>query len=87
MALAISDLRAPTLSLSLAQGCVPLFKSGGVQPAPIGAFSCPEIRAFTQEDVNGEKLTMKKDEKWWIFGADFFTVYAELFTVYKGHKR
>ena len=37
-----------------------------------------------QEDVNGEKLTVKK---WWIFGADFFTVYAELFTVYKGHKR
>ena len=29
-----------------------------------------------QEDVNGEKLTM---EKWWIFGADFFTVYAEFF--------
>ena len=23
---------------------------------------------ITQEDVNGEKLTMKK---WWIFGADF----------------
>ena len=37
-----------------------------------------------QEDVNGEKLTVKK---WWIFGADFFTVYSELFTVYKGHKR
>ena len=27
-----------------------------------------------QEDVNGEKLTVKK---WWIFGADFFTVYAD----------
>ena len=26
-----------------------------------------------QEDVNGEKLTVKK----WICGADFFTVYAE----------
>ena len=46
---------------------------------------------INQEDVNGEKLTVKK---WWIFGADFFTVYAEfftvyaeLFTVYKGHKR
>ena len=38
----------------------------------------------TQQDVNGEKLTMKK---WWIFGADLFTVYAELFTVYKGRKR
>ena len=40
----------------------------------------------TQEDVNGEKLTMKKC---WsrIFGADFITAYAELFTVYKGHKR
>ena len=34
------------------------------------------------EDVNGEKLTVKK---WWIFGADFFAVYAELFTVSKGH--
>ena len=27
-----------------------------------------------QEDVNGEKRTVKK---WWIFGADFFTVYAD----------
>ena len=27
-----------------------------------------------QEDVNSEKLTVKK---WWIFGADFFTVYAD----------
>ena len=34
--------------------------------------------------LTGDKLTMKK---WWIFGADFFTVYAELFTVYKGRKR
>ena len=41
-------------------------------------------RHFCQEDVNGEKITM---EKWWIFGADFFMVYAEFFTVYKGHKR
>ena len=44
-----------------------------------------------QEDVNGEKLTVKK---WWIFGADFFTVWCRFFTVwcrfftvYKGHKR
>ena len=44
-----------------------------------------------QEDVNGEKLTVKK---WWIFGADFFTVWCRLFhglrrffTVCKGHKR
>ena len=36
------------------------------------------------EDVNGEQLTVKK---WWIFGADFFTVYAEFFTVCKEHKR
>ena len=42
------------------------------------------FRNKTQEDVNGEKLTVKK---WWIFGADFFTVYAEFFTAYKGHKR
>ena len=39
------------------------------------------------EDGNGEKLTVKK---WWIFGADFFTVWCRvfhglrrLFTVYK----
>ena len=44
-----------------------------------------------QEDVNGEKLTVKK---WWILGADFFTVWCRFFhglrrffTVYKGHKR
>ena len=44
-----------------------------------------------QEDVNGEKLTVKK---WWIFGADFFTVWCRFFhglrrffTVCKGHKR
>ena len=29
-----------------------------------------------QEDVNGEKLTV---EKWWIFGADFFTVWCRFF--------
>ena len=38
-----------------------------------------------QEDVNGEKLTVKKN------GGDFlvpiFTVYAEFFTAYKGHQR
>ena len=37
------------------------------------------VKQFRQEDVNGEKLTVKK---WWICGADFFMVYAELFTVY-----
>ena len=51
------------------------------------------VKAFreTQEDVNGEKLTVKK---WWIFGADFFTVWCRFFhglrrffTVYKGHNR
>ena len=31
-------------------------------------------RASFQEDVNGEKLTVKQ---WWIFGADFFTVCAD----------
>ena len=30
-----------------------------------------------QEDVNGEKLTVKK---WWIFGADFFTVWCRFFS-------
>ena len=45
----------------------------------------------TQEDVNGEKLTVKKR---WIFGADFFTVWCRFFhslrrffTVCKGRKR
>ena len=49
-------------------------------------------QAKGQEDVNGEKLTVKK---WWIFGADFFTVWCRFFhdfwcrffTVYKPHKR
>ena len=44
----------------------------------------PKDPEMNHEDVNGEKLTVKK---WWIFGADFFTVYTEFFTVYKGHKR
>ena len=35
---------------------------------------CP--RDEPQEDVNGEKLTAKK---WWIFGADFFTVWCRFF--------
>ena len=30
-----------------------------------------------QEDVNGEKLTVKK---WWIFGAGFFTVWCRFFS-------
>ena len=34
--------------------------------------------------MDGEKLTVKK---WWIFGADFLTVYAEFSTACKGHKR
>ena len=49
-----------------------------------------DLWALCQEDVNGEKLTVKK---WWIFGADFFTVWCRFFhglrrffTVYKGHK-
>ena len=32
---------------------------------------------LNQEDVNGEKLTVKK---WWIFGADFFTVWCRFFS-------
>ena len=46
---------------------------------------------LAQEEVNGEKLTVKK---WWIFGADFFTVWCRFFhglrrffTACKGHKR
>ena len=37
-----------------------------------------------QEDVNGEKLTVKK---WWIFGADFFTFCCRFFTVYADFSR
>ena len=39
---------------------------------------------FTHEDGKGEKLTVKNGG---FLGADFFTVYAEFFTVYKGRKR
>ena len=52
---------------------------------------CKSPKAKFQEDVNGEKPTVKK---WWIFGADFFTVWCpffhglrRFFTVYKGHER
>ena len=38
-----------------------------------------------QEDVNGEKLTVKK---WWIFGADFFHGLVPIFfTVYADFSR
>ena len=39
---------------------------------------------FFQEDVNGEKLTVKR---WWIFGADFFTVWCRFFTIYADFSR
>ena len=34
--------------------------------------------------MNSEKLTVKK---WWIFGADFFTVWCRFFTVYADFSR
>ena len=37
-----------------------------------------------QEDVNGEKLTVKK---WWIFGAIFSRFGADFFTVYADFSR
>ena len=37
-----------------------------------------------QEDVNGEKLTVKK---WWVFGADFSRFGADFFTVYANFSR
>ena len=47
-----------------------------------------EVRVFkvavNQEDVNGEKQTVKK---WWIFGADFFAVWCRFFTVYADFSR
>ena len=39
---------------------------------------------FFQDDVNGEKLTVKK---WWIFGADFSWFGADFFTVYADFSR
>ena len=45
---------------------------------------CHKRDALFQEDVNGEKLTVKK---WWIFGADFFTVWCRFFTVYADFSR
>ena len=51
----------------------------------------PILLHFIHEDVNGEKLTVKKMVDFWCrfftVYAEFFTVYAEFFTVYKGHKR
>ena len=44
----------------------------------------PERMDHFQEDVNGEKLTVKK---WWIFGADVFTVWCRFFTVYADFSR
>ena len=35
----------------------------------------------SQEDVNGEKLTVKK---WWIFGADFFSRFIRIFSRFIG---
>ena len=37
----------------------------------------PEKSREIQEDVNGEKLTVKK---WWIFGADFFHGLVPIFS-------
>ena len=50
-----------------------------------GTFGCsPGTKTGTrvrsdvpQEDVNGEKLTVKK---WWIFGADFFHGLVPIFS-------
>ena len=43
---------------------------------PLEKLSRIILKLFSQEDVNGEKLTVKK---WWIFGADFFTVLRRVF--------
>ena len=48
----------------------------GSAPAPASTFSRSLSLCSCQEDVNGEKLTVKK---WWIFGADFFTVWCRFF--------
>ena len=44
----------------------------------------PLRKVICQEDVNGEKLTVKK---WWIFGADFSRFGADFFTVYADFSR
>ena len=50
------------------------------------------LAAASQEDVNGEKLTVKKNGGFLVpifsrFGADFFMVYADFSRFYKGHER
>ena len=45
----------------------------------------PLCGLLNQEDVNGEKLTVKT---WWIFGADFLSRFgADFFTVYADFSR
>ena len=46
---------------------------------PLGQKTETNILIFKifQEDVNGEKLTVKK---WWIFGADFFHFLVPIFS-------
>ena len=60
------------------------FSNATSQIAPLPPVVALNRSFKCHEDVNGAKLTVKK---WWIFGAAFFTVYAELFMAYKGHKR
>ena len=53
------------------EGKRPIIRHTGKRPIKIGERLIKEGKrpmALIQEDVNGEKLTMKK---WWIFGADF----------------
>ena len=63
---------------------------GVSRPHPQYSWDFPE-EIPDHEDRNGEKLTVKK---WWIFGAEFFTVWCRFFhglrrffTACKGHKR
>ena len=55
-----------------------------VQPLGVTILLKGAYKPWTQEDANGEKLTVKK---WWIFGADFFTVWCRFFTVYADFSR
>ena len=77
----------------LSNSHVPFWAISAVRGIPMRfqAISSQEPQT-TQEDINGEKRTVKK---WWIFGADFFSRFgADFFTVYanfsrfiKGYKR
>ena len=87
-----------TIIVNLCQSCCrrpfrrPLRPSGPPKRDPAATPLLVDLRGAEpqpqepEEDVNGEKLTVKK---WWIFGADFFfsRFGADFFTVYADFSR